>query len=286
MFLAPMLLETSENPFSHPDYLFEPKVDGHRLEFVQEHGTIQLYTRHKTICTRQYPELLLPFDDDIILDGEVACYNPVTGVSIFEEVMRRFLAKRTDTIDRLRISNPITYVIFDILSYKGQDLRSLALSERKAILASLKLPSTHFGIMPYVTGEGVALFEQIQKLGMEGIVGKRKKSIYEGRRSASWQKIINWTYEDVLITGYRKHEFGLLASVPNSSGTLRPAGVIRFGVTPGQKRAFYNYSQRMICKEDSNFSYIHPPIQAKVKIRNWTKKQMLRDPVLVDMQVE
>ncbi|WP_326079919.1 hypothetical protein [Paenibacillus graminis] len=60
------------------------------------------------------------------------------------------------------------------------------------------------------------------------MVGKRKNSLYEtGRRSHAWQKVINWTYTEVYITGYRKNEFGWLAAVPyGTSGRLRPAGII------------------------------------------------------------
>lgn len=78
MFISPMLLETASGPFSHDNYIFEPKIDGHRLLFSREGGQIRLYTRHETDCIRQYPELLTPFNDDILLDGEVACTDPET----------------------------------------------------------------------------------------------------------------------------------------------------------------------------------------------------------------
>ncbi|MGE7056263.1 ATP-dependent DNA ligase, partial [Paenibacillus glucanolyticus] len=72
MFIDPMLLATVPAPFSDSRYIYEPKIDGHRLLFSQQSGRIRLYTRHETECTQQYPELLVPFDDDILLDGEVA----------------------------------------------------------------------------------------------------------------------------------------------------------------------------------------------------------------------
>lgn len=66
---------------------------------------------------------------------------------------------------------------------------------------------------------------------MEGVVGKRKDSVYEtGRRSDKWRKVINWTYADVFITGYRKEEFGWLAAVPAlDNAKIRPAGIIELG---------------------------------------------------------
>ncbi|MBT2287955.1 hypothetical protein J7E73_02180 [Paenibacillus albidus] len=62
MFISPMLLQTAPGQFSHSDYIYEPKIDGHRLIYSQESGAIPLYIRHNNECTRQYPELQLPFD--------------------------------------------------------------------------------------------------------------------------------------------------------------------------------------------------------------------------------
>lgn len=214
MFIDPMLLATAPGPFSDPRFIYEPKIDGHRLIFSQQDGVIRLYTRHNNDCTRQYPELQLPFDQDVVLDGEVACVDPQTGVSDFEAVMTRFQAKRDDKINRLTGELPAYYAIFDILMYQGKDLRCLPLLKRKEILSGLELPSSSFGIVPHIEGAGEALFAQIQAQGMESIVGKRAESIYEtGRRSDNWRKVINWTHADVYITGYKKAEFGWLAGL-------------------------------------------------------------------------
>ncbi|MEW4426066.1 hypothetical protein AB1I68_01065 [Paenibacillus pabuli] len=81
--------------------MFEPKVDGHRLIYSQQTGNVRLYTRHNNDCTRQYPALILPFDDDIILDGEVACTDPETGLDDFEAVMSLFGTKQANRITQL-----------------------------------------------------------------------------------------------------------------------------------------------------------------------------------------
>ncbi|MGG3504773.1 ATP-dependent DNA ligase [Paenibacillus lautus] len=285
MFISPMLLETASGPFSHDNYIFEPKIDGHRLLFSQEGGRIRLYTRHETDCTQQYPELLTPFDDDILLDGEVACTDPETGLVDFENVMTRFQAKKEQRIRQLMGISPVTYVVFDILRYKGQDLRKLPLMRRKEILSSITMPNPHFGAVPFVEGAGEALFEQMEAQELEGMVGKKISSIYESRRSPNWQKVINWTYAEVFITGYRKEEFGWLTSVVTESGRLRPTGVIELGVPPKAKRAFYGVSQQLVTGEDKNFVHLEPRIRAKVKTRNWTKKGMLRSPSFVEFVV-
>lgn len=80
MFIEPMLLATAKTPFSDLHYIFEPKIDGHRLIYSRQNGTVRLYTRNNNDCTRQYPEINgsinALFPHDIVLDGEVACVDP------------------------------------------------------------------------------------------------------------------------------------------------------------------------------------------------------------------
>src|SRR6476620_848114 len=97
MFLPPMLLEKTEEPFDDERYLFEPKIDGHRLILSMENGIVRLFTRHNNEATTQYPELHnVPIEDnsDVVLDGEVACINPEKGSIDFEMVMERFMKKK------------------------------------------------------------------------------------------------------------------------------------------------------------------------------------------------
>ncbi|MGD0032568.1 ATP-dependent DNA ligase [Paenibacillus illinoisensis] len=279
MFISPMLLETAPGPFSHSNFIFEPKVNGHRLIYSQQSGNVRLYTRHNNDCTRQYPELVLPFEHDIILDGEVACTDPETGLDDFEAVMSRFSTRQHSKVQQLIRTLPVTFAIFDILQYKGQDLRKLPLIQRKAILQSLTLPSKSFGIVPHVEGAGEALFAQIEAMGMEGVVGKKKDSQYSSIRSKEWQKVINWSYADVYITGYKKGEFGWLVAVADASGKLRPAGIIEHGPSPKHKQAFRGVCNQLVTGEDKNHIYLEPRIRAKVKMRNWTKSGLLRTPV-------
>ncbi|WP_339294326.1 ATP-dependent DNA ligase [Paenibacillus sp. FSL W7-1279] len=289
MFIEPTLLATAPGPFSDSRFIFEPKIDGHRLIFSQQNGIVRLYTRHINDCTRQYPEINgstgALFPHDIVLDGEIACVDPVTGNSDFEAVMTRFQAKKADKIAALAVRQPATYVIFDVLQYNGRDFRRLPLMERKEILAQIPLPSGSFGFVPYVEGAGEALFEQIEARGMEGVVGKRKNSVYEtGRRSDNWRKVINWSYADVFITGYRKEEFGWLASIYDNA-KMRPAGIIELGASPTHKKAFYNVVKPLITGEDRSFVYVEPRIRARVKMRNWTRSGLLRSPVFCDFVI-
>lgn len=282
MFIEPMLLEQKEKPFDNDDYIYEPKIDGHRLILSKIDGNTTLYTRHNNECTVQYPELqTLPIDKDIILDGEVYCVDE-NGAVDFELVMHRFQTRGHNKVSAAAKRLPIGYMVFDILHYDGVDLRGLPLMQRKEILNSVVPDAPHIHNIQYIEKEGTALFDAIKQQDLEGIVCKRKDSVYVGKRSVDWVKIINYQYANVFISGYRKDEFGWLASVVDTSGRMRPAGVIELGVPPKHKQAFRGVCGQLVTGEDKNFVYLDPRIQATVKFRNWTKKGLLRSPVFVD----
>ncbi|MFS0873208.1 hypothetical protein [Paenibacillus xylanilyticus] len=73
-----------------------------------------------------------------------------------------------------------------------------------------------------------------------------------------------------------------LVAAPDASGKLRPAGVIEHGPTPKHKQAFRGVCQQLVVEEDKNHVYLQPRLQAKVKMRNWTKSGLLRTPVFLD----
>lgn len=280
MFLEPMLLSKVEEPFDDDRYIFEPKIDGHRLIVSIQNGVMRLYTRHGNECTRQYPELLdVPTDDVLVLDGEVCRIGPDGGID-FEAVMERFRMTRAAKIRAAAAADPVHVVVFDILQRNGKDIRGLPLMERKQILRDCLGTNAYYSHSLYVLGEGKHLFGVIQERKMEGIVAKRADSLYVGRRSEHWQKIINYTYATVQLAGYRKDQFGWLA---NYQG--RPVGVIELAVPPMHRRAFYEVANRIWTGEDRDYVYLEPRISARVRFRNWTKHGMLRSPEFVEFVV-
>lgn len=282
MFLEPMLLEKRDRPFDDSRFIYEPKIDGHRLVLSKIGGNTKLFTRHHNECTVQYPELLsLPIEKDIVLDGEVYCINE-NGQVDFELVMSRFQTKGERKIAAASEKLPVGFMVFDILHYDGQDLRRLPLMERKELLNKVVPDTTSMSKIQYIDKDGCALFDAMKSNDMEGIVCKRKDSVYVGKRSSDWIKVINYQYANVFITGFRKGEFGWLTSVMDTNGRLRPAGIIELGVPPIHKEAFRRVCKQLVTGEDKSFVYLEPCQKVTVKFRNWTKNGMLRSPVFVD----
>lgn len=281
-FVPPMLLEKRESPFNDDRFIFEPKIDGHRLILTLDNGKVRLFTRHNNEVTRQYPELhnVPIIGSDVVLDGEVAYVNPDTGVIEFETIMERFKMTKEPRIREGAVRIPAHYFVFDILRYDGEDVRNRPLTERKVLLAKILTNNAHYSRVIHVEDEGVSLFKVMQARNLEGIVAKCKDSVYVGRRSANWQKIINYEYADVHISGYRKDQFGWLAHYNG-----RPVGIIELAVPTAHKKAFYGVVKTIVTGEDRNYVYVQPTLKARVRFRNWTKAGMLRSPEFVDFVV-
>lgn len=283
MFISPMLLEKREKPFDDDRYIFEPKIDGHRLILSMENGIVRLFTRHNNEVTLQYPELHnVPIEDntDVVLDGEVACINQESGSIEFEMVMERFTMKKPMTIMEAVVRQPVHFFVFDILRYKGKDLRELPLLERKKILEQVLSANHYISPLMKIDDSGVSLFEAIREKKLEGIVAKKKGSKYVGRRNSNWVKIINYAYAEVQIAGYRKNQFGWLLKHRE-----RTVGVLELAVPSAHKNAFYGVSKVLITGEDRNFVYVQPSIKAMVRFRNWTRAGMLRTPEFVNFVI-
>ncbi|WP_258881538.1 hypothetical protein [Paenibacillus sp. sptzw28] len=200
-----------------------------------------MYTRHNNEVTRQYPELhSVPVEPgcSVVLDGEVARMDE-SGWIDFEAVMERFKLTRTTKIREAALTKPVHYYVFDVLHYNGTDVRSWPLLERKALLMRILTANAFYSPVFAVEGAGTALFDSIRARNLEGIVAKRRDSLYVGRRSDNWLKIINYQYTDVYIAGYRKDQFGWLAHMNGSS-----AGIIELSVPSAHKKAFYGVGIR------------------------------------------
>jgi len=279
-----MLLEKQNHPFDSDRYIFEPKIDGHRAILTHFSGKTNIFTRNGNNITRQYPELeSITWGYDIVLDGEIACTNNATGKIDYESVMIRLKSQNQKKIQLLTVSLPINFIVFDILWYKERDLRGLPLLQRKSILSDVctaQQPQT--GIIPVVEDTGTILFEYIQSQSMEGIVAKLKESIYVGKRSSSWLKIINWSYTTVYLTGFNKKGLGWNTAVRLENGHFRETGFIQHGMTRNHEAKFRLFCKENLLGEDTDNIYVKPILQANVKMRNWTSNGKLRIPVFID----
>lgn len=271
MFISPMLLHKSDEPFDSSDYITELKLDGIRLIYsVDAASKVRMYSRRNNEITAKFPELhSLDLPPGTVLDGELIVSDS-NGKPDFEGMMSRFLSSKSTA--------PISFVAFDVLQHDGKRVTALPLLERKDLLADL-VP-TDSGLLSkvqFVEGHGAAYYNAVQAQGLEGIVLKRKDSRYQiGKRSDAWLKVINYQYADVYVIGYCKQpkDFGWLLA--DDAGKY--LGVMELGVPPQEKAKIYRGAT---LREIDEFAYIEP-MGVRVKFRNFTKAGLLRLPSFVD----
>jgi len=177
-----MRLRQVAQPFDNADYLFELKHDGFRAITYIQNGECKLVSRNQNALRfNSLKKILatLPVQDCII-DGEIVCLDE-NGVSRFNWLLSH---KR----------DPVLYA-FDLLWLDGTDLRQLPLIKRKDHLQRLVRASGCRELMyaQHVEGSGKKLFAEICGRDLEGIVAKRKLSVYKDG-GVGWLKIKNKNY--------------------------------------------------------------------------------------------
>ncbi|MEK3890228.1 ATP-dependent DNA ligase [Bacillus sp. FSL K6-3431] len=271
MFISPMLLHQVDQPFDDDSWITELKLDGFRCIWTKFNNKVRLYTRHNNEITSMFPELIdLPLPDGTVLDGEIVVSDD-QGKPDFEAVMQRFKSKKS--------LHQITYGVFDIVYYANENLSYKPLLERKEILSNVIPVDTNLLTkVNWTNGNGMAYFDSVKQLDLEGVVLKRADSGYQvNKRSKDWLKVINYKYENVYISGLRKDKFGLLLNYEN--GTY--AGLLEF-MPPNNRKELYNVYSDLVINENDKFFYLNPDLKASVKFRNYTSKGLLRIPSFVE----
>lgn len=279
MFVSPMLLKKTEDPFDDDNWLSELKLDGIRFLYSTMEET-QFYSRHNNEVTDRFPELMnQQVPPGTILDGEIVRPGE-DGRPDFEDVLSRFQVNNPKRIPIVSKSRPVTYCVFDVIYYKGKNISHWPLTERKEILNEI-LPedSPRFTKTLSMSGNGKTLFDLVKNNDLEGIVLKKKNSTYEiGKRSMNWLKVINYKYATVSIAGIRKSQFGWLLRFPDG----RIAGVMELGVPADAKKAVYRVARTAGGKETKDYLYLpSDALKCNIKYRALSKSGLLRLPSFV-----
>ncbi|HXP92598.1 MAG TPA: non-homologous end-joining DNA ligase, partial [Candidatus Binatia bacterium] len=201
--LGVMLATLIDAPFDDQNWLFEIKWDGFRaLCTVTADGRVDLRSRNDKDLLAKFPELeslgeafsSLP----IIVDGEIVSLDE-RGRSSFQRLQNRIESRRAKPRGG---DGAITYVAFDLLYADGRDLRGEPLEERKRLLEQLLIPGHGAMYSKHVVGRGKELFALAQREHLEGIIGKRRDSTYQTRRSRDWVKIKALHEQEFVIGGW------------------------------------------------------------------------------------
>lgn len=293
-----MLAETAEAPFSAQAWVFELKYDGFRLLASREGRDGRLVYRSGKEATHVFPEVLravraLPLGE-LVLDGEVVVLDEA-GRPSFQSLQKRVQLQRPADIQRASWRLPATYFVFDLLAFEGFDLRALALVDRKAILEGLLPKEGPLRLAEHIPEAGEAFFEEVRRLGLEGVMAKRASAPYVSGRSPHWLKVKVERTADFLVVGFTEPKgtrtgLGALHLAAYEGASLSYAGRVGSGFTEDQLadlRPVLEAARREepACIGDVPRSrenvFVEPRLVAEVKYMDWTEEGVLRQPVFL-----
>ncbi len=261
--LVPMAATLTEDRFAGPDWIFERKFDGVRLLAYKRGGDVRLYSRNR--LPLQMPAVAeaiaaLP-PGELVLDGEI--------------------------VHR-------AYHVFDVL-WHDRLVTGLPLVERQALLASLPLTAP---LQRVEALDGAAPWERACAEGWEGVVAKRRDSIYEHRRSKAWLKMKCEATAELVVGGFT-----------DPQGSRQGLGALLVGMAEGSDLVFagkvgtgfdtallLDLRRRLDAIEIPKAPFtvakglprlrahwVHPEIRVRVAFIEWTAHRKLRHSRLLEV---
>jgi bifunctional non-homologous end joining protein LigD len=286
--IHPMLAESVEKPFDGAEWLFEIKWDGYRAIAFIANAKVRLVSRNQNDLTPRYPELVdLPRfvkAKTAILDGEVVALDD-EGKASFSLMQQRTGFRPGGKGAPANADVPVLYYAFDLLYLDGYDWRRVPLEERKRKLAELVVTGDVVRFSDHYEEHGKALFEMARKKGLEGIVGKKRASFYEERRSREWLKVKLRQRLECVIGGYtepegsRAHFGSLVLGLYDKKGRLIHVGQVGSGFDQKLLDELWKVLQKLETKKNPFFGevealrrvfWVKPELVAEIEYAEWT----------------
>ena len=291
-----MLCETTDRPFSRAGWVFELKLDGYRIVAEKDGDTVRLRSRNGVDLTPTFPEVArsihsLPFSH-VVVDGEVVVLDD-GGKPSFQRLQQRARLRRPLDVRRGEVELPATFFAFDLLAFAGRDLRGLPLARRKELLGKVVPMVGPVRFLEHVERDGERFFEEVERMGLEGLVAKRADTPYRGGRSPAWLKLRTERTADLVVVGFTapkgsRTAIGALHLAQYVDGKLRYAGRVGSGFADRELAALRQELEAERRKSppctgvpaDAKGSvWVEPRRVAEVRYTEWTKEGVLRHPV-------
>ena len=306
-FVEPMKARLEEEPPTHGDWLYELKFDGIRAIAVKDGNKISLISRNGNKLDKRFPEIADAVKDlpvrECVIDGEVVALDE-DGRSSFQLLQALEMEGR---------KAPLRFYLFDLLQLESKSLLALPVEQRKEVLAKvcdgIGEPIRYSG---EISGNVKSLLAEVQRRGLEGLIGKQRGSKYEpGRRSGAWIKLKTVQQQEFVIGGYtppagsRKH-FGAILVGYYDGGKLKFAGKVGTGFTEKSLSMLYKkfreeerddcpfvdlpsnqggqWVQGITPSMMNKMHWVNPKFVAEIKFAEWTRDEKLRQPVFLGLR--
>ena len=295
--LAPQLASlVDEVPADPKQWVYEIKFDGYRLLVRIDGKSVRCLTRNGNDWTAKLPGLAQAVTKIGIksgwLDGEIVVLNE-KGLPDFGALQKAFDSAST---------SQIVYYVFDLPFFEGLDLRLTGLTARREILRSALARNPQESIVFSETFEESAenLLLSARRVGLEGIIGKRRDSLYTSRRSADWIKLKTGLRQEFVIGGYTEPKGlrvglgALLLGVNDAGGKLHYAGNVGSGF---DEKTLRDLKARLskIHTDRAPFAdlpstikgqWVKPQLVAEVAFAEWTQASRIRHAVFQGLRAD
>ena len=305
-FIEPMAALLAETP-PRGEWLYEIKFDGFRAIALRGGHETRLLSRNEKDFGAKFPEVTEAISQlkvqDAIIDGEIVALDK-QGLSSFQLLQAFELGQERP---------PIFFYAFDLLRLDGKELLAHPLSERKAMLQKLlKNPPGVIRFSASLGEDAEELVRKAREIGVEGLIGKRKNSVYEpGRRSGAWIKLKFQSEQEFVIGGYtapggtRKYFGALLVGVYDGKALLF-VGKVGTGFNEALLRRLHSrfqkireeacpfsnlpeergarYGQSITASEMKRCRWVQPKLVCQVRFSEWTREEKLRQPVFLGIR--
>jgi len=288
-FIEPTLASPCEKPPSGPKWIHEIKHDGYRIQARIDGRMVRLLTRKSLDWTERFESIARALRDlslgSALIDGEIIVEDG-GGLSNLNDLQADLKSGRQD---RFR------YFAFDLLYCDGFDLTSVPLIDRKALLQRVMTglsPATPLRFSEHLETDGPTMLEHSCRLGLEGIISKRKDLPHRSGRSDDWLKSKCWQSQEFVILGYVPSTTGsslagALALGYYDGGQLAYAGRVGTGWSTSQaaslradldklKSARPKFKRPLPAGADKGVVWTTPSLVCEVEYRDWTSDGLIR----------
>jgi bifunctional non-homologous end joining protein LigD len=306
-FIEPMKAKLVEKPPATDDWVYELKFDGIRLIAVKADKRVSLLSRNENELSGRFPAIVEAIKNlparEFVIDGEVVALDN-EGRSSFQLLQALQMEGR---------KRPVYFYAFDLLQLDGKSLLGLQLEARKKFLEELCAgagdPIRYSGV---IGSDAKRLLEEVERRGLEGLIGKQRNSVYEpGRRSGAWIKLKCVNEQEFVIGGYtppqgaRKH-FGAILVGYYDNNKLVSAGKVGTGFTAKSLSILHKKLQKearnecpfvdLPSKQNGQWvqgitpsmmrkmHWVNPKFIAQIKFAEWTRDGKLRAPVFLGLR--
>ncbi len=289
--IRPMLATAINEPFDDDKWIFELKWDGYRALASIKNGKVNLYSRNGISFEYFKPiyDALENNDFDAIIDGEIVAVNQ-KGIPKFQ-LLQEYRSGNSGILE---------YHVFDIIYYYGYDLTKVPLIQRKELLKKVMNWNETIIYSDHIAGNGVDFFEEVKRMGLEGIMAKLSDSqYYPEKRTTDWLKIKTGKRQEAIICGYtepkgsRKYFGSLILGAYNDHGKLEWVGSSGGGFNDKSLEEIYD-KLNPLKQQKSPFNnnpvglpkanWVKPILVCEIAFSEWTREGMMRHPVFLGLR--